>query len=228
MNIKVFQIYFDDSQKVKLNPRSIPYLNDNLTPLFENQVILDLQPQIEGSDYFGVLSHKFEQKNEINIPFELIEKGEYDIYCIGKNSIFNHNVLQFSTDTHGSKWRFLFFSMVSEVLFNNDSTLTLAVLESINKGIYQNAVICKSDIYNLYIESTLKPCSEWLENNTSLKSLLYSKCDYNGNLNPEQLISKFGVPHYTFHTFLLERLWSLFLQANKLNDISVYYSTDFR
>lgn len=226
MNIKVYQIYYDDSQKEKLNPRCIPYFNDKLTPFFENQVILDLKPEIKGSDYFGVLSNKFEQKNETNIPFELIEKGEFDIYCIGKKSIFNHNVLQFSTDAHGSAWRFLFFSMVSEALFNNDILLTLDVLESVNKGVYQNAVICKSDIYDLYIKSTLEPCAKWLENNISLKSLLFSKCDYDGSLTPEQLLSKYGLPHYTFHTFLLERLWSVFLQVNKVNDLSVYYSSD--
>jgi len=224
MNIKIFQIYFEPSQKELLNPKSIPYLNEFLTPLFENQVILDLQPEIKGSDYFGILSHKFEQKNEMLIPFDVIERGEYDIYCVGSKSIFNHNVWQFSTDAHGRLWSYLFFEMINESLFNNNSSLTFEVLKNTNKGIYQNAIVCKSEIYNLYIETTLKPCVEWLENNISLKSLIFSECKYEGKLSAEQLLLKIGLPHYTFHTFLLERLWSIFIEVNKVNNLSIWYS----
>jgi hypothetical protein len=61
-SIKLYQIYYNESQKETLNKNCIPYFNDKLTVYFENKIILDLQDEICNCKYFGVVSHKFEQK----------------------------------------------------------------------------------------------------------------------------------------------------------------------
>ena len=60
--MKVFQIYFDDSQQAGLD--YIPYRNDDCTVYFENSVIKNLVESgaHEGCDYFGVVSYRLRAK----------------------------------------------------------------------------------------------------------------------------------------------------------------------
>lgn len=214
--LSVYQIYYQDQQKDLINPSSIPYFNENLTVFFENKVILDLFKK-DDSEYFGCLSYKFEEKNGVLVPFDYIEKNNFDIYCLGGNSIFQHNVFEFSRDSHGAEWGYLFHKMLLEALCNDDHYIVNDLIENVNTGVYQNAVVARKEVYELYIESMLKPCMNWMVQTKSIQHLINSQCKYGGSHSLEYLKKHIGYEYYTFHTFLLERLWSVFIHVNKDN-----------
>ena len=212
MNNRIFQIYYDEKSKLKVNLESDFLYNKDLTVFFENLVISEWfrvnYQQLDRIDYIGFLSYNFEDKNDMLIPFESFKKGDYDIYTLGK-TVFNHNVVLFGKTSHG-KYFDILFKQMCESVFN----LSALQLDEINLGVYQNAVVCKTYIYKQYVENYLNPCIDWLVK-YPYKDMLFSECKYNGKMSERELLLKTGFPYYTFHTFLLERLWSVFIHLNK-------------
>jgi hypothetical protein len=90
------------------------------------------------------------------------------------------------------------------------------LIKNINVGIYQNAILATPEVYNLFINSMLKSCVKWMEENKSIQQFINSECKYIGGLD-KSVLQKNGIKHYTFHTFLLERLWSVFIHVNENN-----------
>ena len=209
----IYQIYFDDSSRDKINEKSEGLFNQNLTVFFENLVISEWfrnnEHYLKDIDYLGFLSYNFEHKNNKEIPFNEIEKLNYDIYLLGGKSVFNHNLVLFGKTSHGKYFDLLFKEMCRDVLGLNSLDLDL-----INMGVYQNAVVCKTEIYKKYIDECLNPCIDWCVN-YRYKDILFSECNYNGGLDSRNLLIKTGFPYYTFHTFILERLWSVFIHLNE-------------
>ena len=49
-----------------------------------------------------------------------------------------------------------------------------------------------------------------------IRTLLYSNPNYGGQLTTEILLKKFGIPHYPYHPFLLERLIICFCDIHNI------------
>lgn len=211
-NINVYQIYYDENQKQQMFLDTKPIFNKDLDIYFENRLILNLFTggKIVG-DYFGLLSHIARIKNNIKSKYisELID-GNYDIYSFTYDK---HDVLGYANKCHPD-----FLNIFTGIL----NYLNIDVNTRPLVGIYQNAIITAPNIYLDYIQKYLVPAIEYLENcSDEIKDKLYSDSMYDGG-DKEYIRETFGIDFYTYHTFLLERLWSLYYHVNR-RKISISY-----
>lgn len=210
-NVIVYQIYYDKPQIITLSRDTIPYFNEKLTVYFENSVIKNLYDNING-DYFGVLSWKFIQKNKLEFKSEYID-GNYDIYMFNPRK---EDVLCLSQDNHP------FFNDIFNVVLSN---LNISTNIKPSLGLYTNSIIAKSHIYRKYINEYLIPTMYLLDNLSDndritriLKKKLWSDSNYTNRSNSlltKRLKEQTGKPYYTYHSFICERLWSIFYEIHK-------------
>jgi len=212
-NLCVYQIFYKEEQKSQLFLDTIPYYNKNLHIYFENEVILKLyqEGKIRG-DLFGVLSWKARKKNHIRRrKLSSMINNRFGMYSFTYD---RHDVLGYADLCHPG-----FSEIFHELL------LSLGLDPEIKPmvGLYQNAVIAEPTIYIDYIENFLIPAMEFLDNSSGeYKRLLYSDAAYRG-ISEEKLQEAFGIDHYPHHTFILERLWSIFFQAKRKKKTARYF-----
>ncbi len=198
MSVKIYQIYFDSASKHNcfwVEPFE-SYYNEHCTKYFENEVISRLvdERRHEGCTWFGIVSHKFLQspdKGKANgfTPDQLLprlERTNPDVL-----SFFPHLQTGFimnnaCRDTYDRIFNDLMQHLGLEYRAKTRSKFV----------VLQNHFIARSTIYEDYVLNYLNPAIAWLEccneANTPTK--------YKG---------------YTFHTFILERLFMAYLYKNK-------------
>jgi hypothetical protein len=212
MKLKVYQIYFEPEQKAVLSPYTIPYYNDKLSPFFENDVIRDLHDrgEIHDADYFGILSWRIESKNHLSLSSLSQITSNYNFYSF-RNTVVRHNVLQVSNICH-PMFGYLFDKLLTNLGLNYNDFMHMDV------GLYQNAIIASQEIYLDYYNNWLLPSMKFIENNTDPTFISYLKSDPLYTLYPpgrrEKLQQFLGTPWYQYHTFICERLWSVYYVVN--------------
>jgi len=212
-DIQVYQILYQEEQKEHLFLDTIPYFNKDLGLYFENDVILDLyrRGKIIG-DYFGVLSWKARLKNHINNTYlkKLLKYG-FDMFSLTYD---RHDVFGYGDLCHPG-FSTIYKELLEELKLDPDIKPAI--------GLYQNAIIARPKIYIDYIENFLIPTLDFFDNcSDEINELLYADANYRG-VNKERLSKSFGVTHYTLHTFVLERLWSLYYHARRRKDTISYF-----
>ncbi len=212
-NNQIYQIMYREEQKEHLFLDTIPYFNKDLGLYFENDVILDLfqRGKIVG-DYFGVLSWKARAKNHIKGKYlNRLIKNRFDIYSFTYD---RHDVFGYADRCHPGFYEII-RSLLSELSLDPDIRPAI--------GLYQNAVITKPNIYIAYIENYLLPTIQFFENcSDEIKDLLFSDANYRG-VSKEKLGLSIGVNFYTLHTFVLERLWSLYYHVKRRKETISYF-----
>lgn len=207
----IYQIYYNNSQLPKLNKNSIPILNETLTPYFENSIILDTissMKDVNSLDVVGIFSWKFESKNNCILKYS--DFGNSGI-VIPKNVCIRENVISRSNHHH-PKFRKLFVDLLENIKIDSSD------ISNIQLGVYQNAIYATYQIYLDYVNNYLKTAIQYLDSQKENKDLwsdsLYS--GYGKNVR-ERLNNYLGVNYITYHTFLLERLWSVYIYKNSKN-----------
>ena len=174
--------------------------------LFEYNPIIDIIDNFHKSkDYLGIFSWKFPYKTGIfkkKLEYILKYNPNYDIYnfCTLR---FNEKYLQFSESSHPG------FLELFKQLCNK---LNLPVYEPKNI-IYSNFFMCKKEIYKEFVTTIIKPAIHILE--IDLKEKAWKSANYVSGLTSEQLKEFTGLDYYTFHTFLLERLFGQWLETKR-------------
>lgn len=223
MFLKVYQIYFNESQQ--LEPEYIPYKNENCTVFFENSVIVDLinEGANLNSAYFGVVSYKLREKigsvmkerwaNIPNIANHSVKEFTPDLF---ETELSKHlpDVMSFQRhlphDPISVAERFHpgftkhFKTIMNEIGYDWNPT-------HFENVFYCNFFVAKSDIYDRYVKDMLKPAMEVMKSRVSV----FENSHYPERL-PDNLRQKFGISHYPFHPFLCERMFSYFAHLNKL------------
>jgi hypothetical protein len=196
--IKVFSITYHQDQVADFEPIDNSHIKtiEQKSYLFEYNPILKIVPAFNDKDYYGIFSWKFKQKTGIENVIELLEKNnykEYDIINLCKP--LPRPYIEFTDDYH------IGFIDIFEPLCED---LGIELKEPTHH-IYSNFFICKGEIYKEYAK-ILTEAINLLE--TKYKVLSWRYCRYNG-LEPKQLKVFTGLNHYTFHTFVLERMMSV-------------------
>lgn len=213
--MSIYQIYYEPWQLEKISKLAIPFYNEDkiLTPFFENDVIRKMynEQKIQQSDFFGVLSWRISEKNNINLEVLKNINNDYNFYTFN-NTIARYNVLNVSSQYHPN-----FLTLFSPILKNLNYSLNDFL--TVDFGIFQNAVIASKEIYIDYVTNWLFPSMDFITNNPDPSFQALVKSDplysyYPGNLR-ERLLKNFGTPWYQYHTFLVERLWSMYYHVNK-------------
>lgn len=217
MNVQVYQILYDESQRQHLSTSTSWYDNSNATnqPCLENHVIADLV--MSGAhlqaNYFGVLSWAFERKRAVRIDTLLpMIDGLYDVYAFD-NMHKQPNVWRKAETWHKGiirAAREAFFEMGrADVATQFDKVIT--------PNIYSNAFIARSSVYEDYVTNWLVPFMNALEGvesaQTECKS--YTALKRKQGVTAEHLQRVTGYPYYTLMPFICERLFSTYLAFNK-------------
>jgi len=172
--------------------------------LFEYNPILNLSENFVDSKYYGVFSYKFPQKTGVTkqILYKVLKENNYSEYDILGlcPQYFKGNYLQFTEQYHPG-----FMELFTLVC--ND--LNLVVKEPKNV-IYSNFFIAKGSVYKEFVNNIVKPAIELME--TKYKDLAWKDANYISGLKGEELKQQTGLDFYTFHTFVLERLLSIWLE----------------
>jgi hypothetical protein len=129
-----------------------------------------------------------------------------------------HDVLGYADLCHPG-----FLTIFRELL----ETLNIDIDERPMIGLYQNAVIAKPDIYLDYVENFLLPTIRFFDScSDEIRKMLFKNANYKG-VSGDRLEESIGVGHYTYHTFILERLWSLYYHIRRRKETLRYYWMNF-
>lgn len=211
--IEFYQIYWKESQKDKMYPFTIPYLNEELTPFFENTVISRLVKASE-AEKIGVCSHELRSKLKSGIPHQEFTKeileSEYDVLSLTKNT--RHHQMLDAAET----WHKGFKALFADIL----AAIGIRHMGNPMYPIYSNHFIAKTQIYKDYVNEMLDPAmkvmAEQFEERLMIDSQ-YSKLKKASEEDIKNLKEKLGVPYYPMHAFICERFFSQWINKKELN-----------
>lgn len=214
-----YQIYFKEEQKQNMWPFSIPYFNDELTIFFENAVIQKLVTETK-ADKIAVCSWKLKDKLQWNLatprrPNEITEEvinREYDVLPFTRNSK-HHQMLAAANGWHPG---------FKEAMTRIVEGIGKLMPSEVKIPIYQNAFSAKREIYQDYVTDYLTPAMELIKNDPEIYKIAtvdshYTKLMREDCASAEYLQEKIGFPYYPLSTFLLERLFSIYVHNKKVN-----------
>jgi len=222
--VKVYQIYYDDSQKAGLEPEFIPIKNYSTTVFFEAKVMVDLinQGKHKGADYFGVLSPTFRRKIADGRRWGPIIKNRARPHFTAKSleiylrqnkpsicSLTNHR-------PHSVFW-------IAERFHKGIVKATKAILDHINYRCYWDAVtphviyfnyfVATPKVYEHFVKSLLEPAIHAMETVPHIKKLCDINSNYRKPVTPE-LEKQIGRNYYPLHPFITERLINVYTTKN--------------
>ena len=213
--LKVRQIYFEDTQKIFNMQKTsdfIPYLNTESDEFLESGVIrkMFLDGDYEDSSYYGVVSHKFYQK---------LSKSSSEVFKLIRSDENNADVYSFFSKlpkknliTEGDKWYDLFSDIYK--LLANKLKWNIDVLDEkhLMEPIYSNHWIAKKEVFKEYCSEFLTPVIDLMNHNKLLRDLCNQDANYisRTKISPEKCLKVFNRPYYTYHCFILERLFPIF------------------
>jgi hypothetical protein len=218
--MKVFQIYFDDSQKGGLD--YLPYRNDDCTIFFENSVIKSLLQAgaHQGCDYFGVVSHQLRNKlaytreawtGELaNGSTRTFTPEDFEAEVLRQRpdamsflSQAPHDPITCAEGFHPGFSHY--FQRIMGAIGYDWRPMRL------DHVFYFNYFVATPAVYERYVTEMLAPAMAAM--NTMPE--LMQNSGYARQL-PLNLRTRFGISHYPYHPFLCERFFSFFAHVNQL------------
>lgn len=206
---KIYSITYDGNQPTEHEV----YDNSGVRTVESGSYLFEYQPMIKiidaselnPDDYIGIFSWKFPIKTGLfkkKLYWLMDKHPNYDIYNCCQEWGFAGKYLRMTEGFHPG-----FMELFNPLC--QDLNLTVSEPKEI---IYSNHFIAKFSVYKEYVEKIVKPAISLLE--TKYKDLAWRNAMYRG-LTADKLKEFTGLDYYTFHTFTLERLISIYLENNK-------------
>jgi hypothetical protein len=170
-----------------------------------------------GNEYFGVLSGNFKNKmvtlreGKKITPEYIIQRLDTDVVSFFQRHK-NKNVVN-KAEIHHPGFKRAMQNIIKAIGFDVDLN------ENTRFTVYQNHFIARSGIYQQYVKELLEPAVNEMknENNKELQNIIWQESRYHKkNTMTDKLKKELGVPYYPYHTFICERLFSLFLNKYPL------------
>jgi hypothetical protein len=237
-SLALYQIYYDEGQKSEIYDFAMPYFNQGLSVHFENEVIAHLVPKL-GADLIGVASWRLRKKrgdcqigltNDLSLSADKILSSGADVCILTPRSPI-HKPLIAAESWHGRAWVEAFNVFKSFLL-----SIGIKVPGELRYAIYENHFIARRDIYHEYVEMVLKPAMRFMDEydkdvtityeadgqritDTQKLFLFPSKYIHLKRRSPEVQIvpNKLGLKDYPIGVFILERLFSIYINDKNLN-----------
>lgn len=206
----IYQIYYDEKQRSKLLPYSIPYYNEGLTIFFENDCIVKLVKDCT-AEKVGVCSWKLADKMRKHHLEGLMTKKDldYQVLSLTRNSS-RHSMLAMANAWHPH------FKSTIELLWGK---LGYKMPGEAKQPIYQNHWIGRTSIYKRYVDEFLTPAMDLIESDQELNELMVQPSGY-GRLNRhsdlKSVKDKLNMLDYPLCPFILERCPSLWMTLHKI------------
>lgn len=215
--IDFFQIYYKEEQSKHFFNWAIPLFNPVLTLFFENTPISRVVLESK-AEKIAVCSWNLKNKYKtFSIPpwndltYERLEE-DYDVLAFTKNSP-HHQTLAAMDGWHpGSKL----------ALSGICSQIGLKFPKECKYPIYQNAFCARADVYKAYVTEALIPAMQLMETDPTVRGWAlqdsnYFKLKSNNSDLAEQLKTHLGLDYCPLAPFLLERLFSVWVNYRGLN-----------
>lgn len=218
------QIIYKEEQREKCYPWTQKYFNYELTDYFENSVIAKIVPTLN-ADYISVCSWRLAQKRgdtiinlngDLSLTEEKILSHDFDIAVLTPRSP-RHQPLAMASQWHGKAWDEAFAVFKKEFL----PTVGIACPDELSKAIYENHFIAKKEIYQSYVIECLRPAIDFMGS----RSIFGLDSGYiNKKRDAEEIIAyqtKSGRKDWPISTFVLERLFSIFIEGKDYRIINL-------
>lgn len=209
------QIYYKDEHRKELYDFATPYLNTVLTPYFENSVISELVPKCD-ADFISVCSWRLKQKRgdmfrllDKTLTKEKILNTEFDVAILTPRSP-SHDALGMAAHWHGKAW--------TDAI--NDLRTFIKIPVKLNHVIYENHFIARKDIYQSYVSDFLNPVIDYI----STRDIYFTDAGYAKRKDPkdaEEYRKASGRNDWPIAPFILERLFSIYINDKKLNVVNL-------
>jgi hypothetical protein len=213
--INVYQSYFDASQRRDLIKGVIPfYTKGLLSPFIENSFILAIN-QLErqtDSTHWGLISWDAngtknrgtrQRRGAVTIDQIYNAVEQFDVVALATFS-GRGDIVGSANRVHGGK--------VGDVIKMVCDHMKIEVLKEYPKDriVMQNQVITSKQIFSDYIDTYLLPACEFL---IHYPEYAFRDSGYqNGRTKWKEAIQKqLGLDYLPIHTFVLERLWTIYL-----------------
>lgn len=208
---ELYSIKYQENQLVEYTP----YFNkiktiEEKSYLFEYNPIINIVEKSTTNEYIGIFSHRFPNKTGFykKIVLHILDKEKADVVNFCKPM---KDYLGFTEKEHPG------FIKIFEIVCKK---LDLKIRPNKITTIYSNFFAAKGNVYREYV-NILKQAIDIMENDSEIKKLCWQDTNYS-SLTKDALFNYTQLPHYTFHTFILERLFSVWLDNNNFS-ISTYY-----
>ena len=213
MAAELIQIYYHERQKVHCFPFSKLYYNESLTIYFENDVIKKLV-MASTAEKIAVTSWKLKEKLRwyIGRPREITQElleSDYEVLSFTKNTKY-HKML-----AAAEAWHPGFLAVFDKIL----SKIGVVRPVEVKIPIYQNHFSCKREIYQDYVQNYLSPAMDCIQNDPEINAMAMRDSKYSDltHQSAEHLKNKLGISYYPLTPFLLERLFSVYVQNKRIN-----------
>ena len=228
------QIYYSDQTKLECWPDFTHYHNPTLSPFFENKCIYDIlesKPHLNDNEWFGVLSPAFGTKARGALgrsvtPYKLdtrlheCEGANLDVLGFFRTAQNLNNIKQ------GDNWHLRgqtpnfsdIFAMIIDKagIQYNINTRLRKNQNGRPCNFMSNFVIARYYLWIQYFRDVLKPCMDVMETDEEIKKLVWQSAKYQKDGRRKQILLKhLGVPYHPLHTFICERMWSMFVNKNR-------------
>lgn len=209
---RLVQIYYVDSQKDKCYSFADLHFNASLTVFFENSVIQDVVMASQ-DEKISVCSWKLRSKMRYYIgqPRELTQsvlESDYDVLAFTRNTK-NHRML-----AAADAWHPGFLNCLDKIL----KKIGVPRPGEVKIPIYQNHFSARTDIYKDYVKTYLSPAMEVIKNDTEINELAMRDSKYSDltHQTAEHLKERLGIAYYPLVPFILERLFSIYVQNKQI------------
>jgi len=205
-NHDLYSITYSDKQDVEYQEfrNTINSVKDK-SYLFEyNSIIHTLDIVATTGNYVGFFSHKFPHKTGFYRKYveDVLDNEDSDVVIFCKQ---HPDYLAWTEEQHPG-----FMNIFEKVC----SKLDLEIPSEV-PTVYSNFFAAKANVYKDYVE-VLKKAIDIMETDQEIKDLCWNDSGYETGLNPADLKKYTGLDYYPFHTFILERLMSVWIINKKL------------
>ena len=222
--VKVYQIYYDEDSKQRLELEYIPYFNNPTSIFFESKVICDLidKGAHKHSEWFGVVSHKLRKKVHqskfwgrtiANRSIRKFSPKEFEVYIRSSGADIAsfckhppHMVFPWAEKYHKGICKAtaaLVKKLGYKVWYDQKST----------QVIYFNYFVAKPQIYEDFVSTLLQPAIEIMWKNPDVKALCNVNSKYPKPV-PVSVRDQTGYDYWPMFPFIAERLINLYLLKN--------------
>lgn len=213
MKVRIVQPYYDEASRAKVSAPAVPHHNPVCTEYFNARIVIDVVRAggHRPSEWFGLLSPVAFDKlrslgNSHTSCATLVDRVAAD-----GPSPFDYYYPHFGcghpwrqgAGCHGEKFVACARGVLSALGVRGDP------LELPCPPVYCDYEIARTDLYEDFVRNCLAPAvCVMSEARGELRALLWSDAKYTeGKVTPERALALWGVPFYTMHAFVAERLF---------------------
>lgn len=217
------QIIYEDIQAEHCYPFARIYKNESLTPYFENEIIARLAPTCT-ERYVSINSWRLAQKR--GDMYRLLDKtlNERGIIMAGETTQFDVAILT-PRGHKDIKHKFLIWHKTESALralkeFNK----FIRFPDEVKNAIYENHFIAKRDLYQEYVSTCLIPAMEFMNERPEIFMADAGYINRKSGAEREAMLKKlavWGKVDYPISPFLLERLFSIWIDKKNLKVIAL-------